>query len=189
MYKYDVIITGYGCELVSAELTEDEVHRIKKYLKDNNFELEDIIQEAKHLSKLNLGVDEWYELDDICHIYGGYPHSSFVKITGEGTKIVKSTSEFPTEIDDFYDLNEHLNIHTLTKDSGIVVKGKLITKEPFNIDLLTLLVTQVIRGDEKIYIVTGFLYGDEYLKLLTTECETIETKTFITKTCENPCII
>jgi len=67
-------------------------------------------------------------------------------------------------------------------EKGVLVRSILTTKEPFDKNLLTLLVTKLETSDRPLYLVTGFMYGDEYLKLETVITQEIELKTYINKT-------
>jgi hypothetical protein len=74
-------------------------------------------------------------------------------------------------------------------EKGVLVKSTLKTKEPFNQDLLTLLVTKIETLKNPLYLVTGFMYGDEYLKLETVIAEELRLKTYINKTTDNLIIL
>jgi len=82
MYSYTVEILGLGCELVACELDTHEMSLIKEYMKTNNLLLEEVFSSTEHIKHIDLGVNSWYELDDICHIYGAYPNHCSVKIKG-----------------------------------------------------------------------------------------------------------
>lgn len=184
MYSYTVEILGLGCELVACELDTHEMSLIKEYMKTNNLPLEEIFSSTEHIKHIDLGVNYWYELDDICHIYGAYPNHCRVKIKGcvDNSLCVLNTTSVKTFIDDFYSLTEYESIHSIMGEKGVLVRSILTTKEPFNKNLLTLLVTKIETSDRPLYLVTGFMYGDEYLKLETVITEEIELKTYINKT-------
>lgn len=188
MYNYTIQIVGMGCEVVSGELDPDEIVNVKKYMKETNLPMEEIFGSREHISKLGLGLMDWYELDDICHVYGSYPNMSRIKVIGENTEVLNPNS-LKTFIDDFYSLTEFDSIHSIMEEKGILIKSKLTTKEPFNSELLTLLVTKLENTPKDMYIITGFLYGDEYLKLESTLTESIKLKTYINKTKDNLCLI
>lgn len=188
MYNYTIDIVGLGCEIVACEITRDEMKLLKKYMKENNLPLEEIFLNREHLSKTGLGVSEWYELDDICHVYGSYPNMSSVKVIGEETKVYRPM-ELRTFVDDFYSLTEFDSVHSIMEEKGTLVSGKLTINEPFNPDLLSLLVTKLQKEDKNLYIITGYTYADEYLKLESTNTEEIKLTTFINKTKDDLCII
>ena len=189
MYSYILEILGMGCEIVACELTEKEISGLKKVMKETNTPLEDIFKDTEKLRETGLGVDSWYELDDICHVYGAYPNMSRVRVKNEDSVQIYNSTELRTFVDDFYSLTEFDSIHSVMDEKGVLVKSCLITKEPFDPDLLTLLITKLEKHEGPIYVVTGFVYGDEYLKLEKTLTEELSIKTFINKTTDNPCII
>ena len=188
MYKYTINIIGMGCEVVAGELTDYEMKSLKGLMKESNKPLEDIIMDSDLLIKSNLGISGWYDLDDICHVYGAYPNMSRVKVISDEVKVY-NPMELRTFIDDFYSLIEFDSIHSIMDEKGILVKSNLCTKEPFDPDLLTLLITKLEREDKPIYVITGFIYDDEYLKLETSLTEEVKLKTFINKTNDSLCII
>lgn len=188
MYKYTIEIVGMGCEVVAAELSDSEINALKKLMKECNLPLEDIISDGEKLKQSELGVNEWYDLDDICHVYGAYPNMSRVKVMSEKTEVY-NPMELKTFIDDFYSLTEFDSIYSIMDEKGVLVKSCLSTKEPFDPNLLTLLVTKLDRDDKPLYVITGFIYDDEYLKLETILTEDVRLKTYINKTIDNLCII
>lgn len=191
MYSYTVEIIGLGCEVVACELDSNEMRSLKDYMKDNNVPLEEIFKEEHHLNNIDLGVNSWFELDDICHVYGAYPNNCRVKVKGIGDDSVRilTTTTIKTFIDDYYSLVEFDSIHSIMDEKGVLVKSTLKTKEPFNQDLLTLLVTKMETLKSPLYLVTGFMYGDEYLKLETVIAEELRLRTYINKTTDNLIIL
>ena len=189
MYSYTIEIVGLGCEVSACELSDDEIKKLKKVMKDTNTPLEEIFQNRELLSSVDLGVSEWHELDDICHVYGAYPNMSRVKVLGGDNDVVYKPVELRTFIDDFYSLIEFDSVHSIMDEKGVLVKSQLKTKEPFDPDLLTLLITKLERHTHPLYVITGFVYGDEYLKLESTLTEELKLKTYINKTTDHPCII
>ena len=164
---------------------------LKDYMKNNNIPLEDIFKEEQHLNNIDLGVNSWFELDDICHVYGAYPNNCRVKVKGicNDSVNILTTTTIKTFIDDYYSLVEFDSIHSIMDEKGVLVKSTLKTKEPFNQDLLTLLVTKIETLKNPLYLVTGFMYGDEYLKLETVIAEELRLKTYINKTTDNLIIL
>ncbi len=187
MYSYSVEILGLGCDVVACELDSSEMSSLKDYMKNNNIPLEEILNDSGHLNKVDLGVTSWFELDDICHVYGAYPNNCRVKIKGTDNDNVRilTTTTLKTFIDDYYSLVEFDSIHSIMDEKGVLVKSTLKTKEPFNEDLLTLLVTKIETLKTPLYLVTGFMYGDEYLKLEKVITEELRLKTYINKTTNN----
>jgi hypothetical protein len=191
MYSYTIEIIGLGCEVVACELDGNEMRSLKDYMKNNNIPLEEIFKEEQHLNNIDLGVNSWFELDDICHVYGAYPNNCRVKVKGIGDDSVRilTTTTIKTFIDDYYSLVEFDSIHSIMDEKGVLVKSTLKTKEPFNQDLLTLLVTKMETLKNPLYLVTGFMYGDEYLKLETVIAEELRLRTYINKTTDNLIIL
>jgi hypothetical protein len=188
MFNYVVEIVGFGCEIVSCELDSHDMIKLKQFMKESNRPLEDILTDHTLIHDSGLSVDHWYELDDICHIYGAYPRMCRLKVSGGETTIFNPL-DVSTCIDDFYSLTEFDSIYTIMDKRGILVRAKLTTKELFDINLLTLLITKVERETHSTYIINGFTYGDEYLKLESVSSEEIKMKTYLNKTVDDYCTI
>lgn len=188
MYKYVIEIVGIGCEIFSGELDLKDLEKIESLINATKLPLNEVIEDSDLIRSLDIGVDNWYELDDICHVYGSYHRMSRVKVIGEEVEVF-NPSNLSTSVDDFYSLDEFNSIYTITQEKGILVKSNLVTKEPFDSNRLTLLVTKVIKNNKTLYVITGFTYNDEYLKLESTLTEQISASTHLRNTTVDDCTL
>lgn len=184
MYKYSIEILGRGCEVAAGELSPEEILRLEHISTKYNVSISEVLQIPKLLKECNIGISEWYELDDICHIYGSYPSRSRVKVIGETTNVYDPT-KMKTLVDDFYSLTEFDSINTKIEEKGVLIQSELVTKHPFDIELLTLLITKIEDKNKDFYLVTGFIYGNEYLTLKSVDTTQISIVSNVNKVTDN----
>jgi len=187
MYNYTIEILGRGCEVAAGELTPEEISSIEGISEKYGISVSEVMNNEEYLRETGIGINKWYELDDICHVYGSYPSMSRVKVIGDKVSVF-SPMNVRTLVDDFYSLTEFDSVNTKIEEKGTLIVSNLTTKQPFDIDLLTLLITKIEDINKDFYLVTGFIYGGEYLTLNSVNTTEISVVSNINKVDVDICI-
>lgn len=168
--KIEIVVTGYGEELVQGVFTDEEVEILEDEMEKRDETLGEIM--SYDVNSILPEKFDWYECDDITHIYGASTHNSSIKIVDGDTVItldnvwdledepylgVVTSEEF-----DSHDPNKNI-ITSISYEKGWIMYGgwELEDDEELDLKKLEIKIKDILFMNYEESLITDIIYNGE----------------------------
>ena len=171
MSRYiSIQVVGYGQELVQGTFTDEEIDILEKEMENRDEPIGVIM--SYDLNSILPDKLDWYECDDITHVYGASAFNCHVKIVDGDREIMLDSvwdledephlGNVESEEFDSFDPNSNI-ITSISYEKGWIMWGSIDIPhgEEFDISQLKVEIKDVVFEDYENSLITTIYYKDE----------------------------